>query len=358
MNVLPKYSYAVLEMKSSHIDNAAKGNLLKIAKIMPIHDNVVSWNMLKNIPGNLEEAQALHQWLRSDEAVAVNKSLQMWGEDETNKGPCNVHTMILNGDCFWNRDDEDKFILVNEKTNCSIRFGAKIVLNALQPYIVEVADGQNSIENGSGSNILQKMLDILSACGSVRVLVQTWATQIPYDDSESMGLGIFIDTRAMLSIDMLLDLATSTYRQDSKQTLNPDSYDNYTTLYKNDGILVLTHKTTSCCVLSTHDNILKGGECHNDRQMIFLLSKEFSGTKWKLSIFAAAKDVIQQCFQEDESSVGPLHVSADNRGLLFDEINEIQALRSRGISLLIDMQLPENTTVLTCQRKRKRQAYD
>ena len=347
VDILPKHSFAIVEMKSSHIDNASKGQLLKLAKIMPIPRHVVPWNMLNSLPKSLEGTLAIQQWMRADEALAVHKSLTFWNEDNGKKGPCSVHTMCLSKDWFWNCEEDDKFVLVNEHNNCSVQFSAEIVHTALSAFGVEEQDTVSS------NKTQQKMLDIFSACGAVHVMVQTWATQMPYDEMESVGLGIFIDMRAMLNVDFMTALNDMNNGTTSK---NVNAFKDYLVMHADDDACILTHKLQNACIFMSRDCVLKGVDGNNDRLLLFRATYCQDEDEWHLDVYACELDMLRNCLGDNGTALG-LRMSAEDSAMLLDEAVTFSVLKQRGISHLFGMNLPKFQFALAATKKRKREAY-
>ena len=355
-STLPRHSFVILEMKSSHVDNADKGQLLKISKIMPIKHSAVPWNMLNSIPTDFEKARGLQDWLRGDDAVAVNKSLTTWSDNGTNKGPSIVHMMVLSKDCFWSIED-DKFVLVNEATGCCVRVDKKTVMRTVPCEDLQAA---------------QKLLDVMSACGAVRVLVQTWAKQVPYDDKESVGLAVFVDLREMMKLDLLAALDSGGNSE--------DVMDDFAVPYKDDEVGVLAHKSedSTQCVLLNKACALKGGDSGNDRLIVFRAmcvpaaeagtAGSNSGPSAVLPLYLDAEDVAGKDHWQVEvfalkaslqgnSMKKLMSVSEENDRLVLEYEEEKDVFSDRGFSRLTTIYLPEAQFAANGARKRKRVSY-
>ena len=218
----------------------------------------------------------------------------------------------------------------------------------------------------------QKLLDVMSACGAVRVLVQTWAKQMPYDDKESVGLAVFVDLREMMKLDLLAALDSGGNSE--------DVIDDFTVPYKDDEVGVLAHKSedSTQCVLLNKACALKGGDSGNDRLIVFraiCVPAAEAGTAGRnagpsavLPLYLDFQDVAGKDYWQVEvfalkaslqgnSMKKLMSVSEENDRLVLEYEEEKDVFSDRGISRLTTMFLPEAQFAANGARKRKRVSY-
>lgn len=173
-------SFVVVELKACNADQAVKGSLIKLSRMLPLHPKYLSWGLLQKLPCRLDDVGAIRGVLQSPQFSAVSKNLSV--------GNTSLLKMAITKDYFCSYDERGFFVLCNETNSSRVRIHEDRVFAML---------GSREVDK------CNRMMDVLAACSAAHLLIETEDKQEPFSEECTNALAVLPDERQLLSIEAL-----------------------------------------------------------------------------------------------------------------------------------------------------------
>lgn len=204
MDVIPKNTFVLIEIKAMNDTRAQEGQLLQIRKIVPLVDGFVTWNMLHGVPSNKENAKELQRKLRDDDAF---KAIRKITENFTESGAVYVHKTLTRSN-FWSAQQDTTGSAENNSPGA-----VNMVVSSEQEEWQDMVASSDVMQaffkttkctNMSLSECI-RVLDILTACGALHIVYRTMLSNSKPDDIMYIG----INEQILTTVDILRDVLHS-----------------------------------------------------------------------------------------------------------------------------------------------------